>query len=87
MLVKMRLLPSLEQTVALAVRLQAAGASVITLHGELAPASPPTPNPTFNPKDTKKHSAGEALQYLKQSAASLSLVFPVVRCPLARIKV
>jgi len=32
-LVKMRLLPSLEQTVALAVRLQAAGASVITLHG------------------------------------------------------
>ena len=44
----MRLLPSLEQTVALAVRLQAAGASVITLHGELAPASPPIPNPTFN---------------------------------------
>eukprot|EP00908_Phaeocystis_cordata_P012809 Transcript_23802.p2 GENE.Transcript_23802~~Transcript_23802.p2 ORF type:complete len:578 (-),score=227.81 Transcript_23802:2292-3806(-) len=32
-LVKMRLLPSLEQTVALATRLQAAGASVLTLHG------------------------------------------------------
>ena len=45
-LVKMRLLPSLEQTVALAVRLQAAGASVITLHGELASPSPPAPTPT-----------------------------------------
>ena len=44
-LVKMRLLPSLEQTVALAVRLQAAGASVITLHGELAKPSPLLPQP------------------------------------------
>ena len=47
-LVKMRLLPSLEQTVALAVRLQAAGASVITLHGELASPSPPAPTPAFS---------------------------------------
>ena len=48
-LVKMRLLPSLEQTVALAVRLQAAGASVITLHGELALTFTSTPNLHLHP--------------------------------------